>query len=84
MITGVDSNLWEEPLQDVKSIANKQVKTIDDFINHDPFFKIISRLTAGVSRLGWERGLAAETEKAQSQNNAEITRCVPQVDCTLC
>lgn len=34
-------------------------------------------LTAGVSRLGWERGLTVETEKAQSpektQNNAART-----------
>ena len=44
----------------------------------------VVRLTAGVSRLGWERGLAVETGKAYSQKNAQMTRRVPQVGCTRC
>lgn len=36
------------------------------------------------SRFGWERGVAAETVKTPSQENAEITQRVPQVGCTLC
>src|SRR3972149_12137775 len=38
--------------------------------------------TAGVSCGGWERGLAVETEKTQSQINAKKTRRVPTVSCT--
>jgi len=45
---------------------------------------MLLQLTACVSRLGWERGLAAETEKAQSHENTQKTRRVPQVGCTLC
>jgi len=42
------------------------------------------RLTAGVSCGGWEGGLAAETGKPQSHENAQKTRRVPTVSCTLC
>ena len=41
-------------------------------------------LTARVSCGGWERGLALETEKAQSHENAQKTRGLPTVSCTLC
>ena len=34
--------------------------------------------------LGWERGLAVETGKAKSQENAQKTRRVPTVSCTHC
>lgn len=54
-------------------------------LDRDIFIAIAySNPTAGVSRLGWERRLAVETGKAQSQENAEITRHVPQVGCTRC
>lgn len=43
---------------------------------------VTKHLMAGVSRLGWERGLAVETGKAQRQENAQITRYVPQIGCT--
>jgi hypothetical protein len=66
MITGVDSNLWEEPLQDAKSIADKQVKTIDDFMNHNPIFKIISRLTVCVTRAGAGGGTPSDWKKAKA------------------
>src|SRR4030042_4733322 len=42
------------------------------------------RPTVDVSCGGWERGLAVETGKAQSQTNAQKTRCVPTVSCTGC
>ena len=51
MILGVDFILWEKPLQDVKSIVNKQVKKIDGFMKHDSLFKIFSRLTSDISKL---------------------------------
>lgn len=43
-----------------------------------------SQPTAGVSCGGWERGLTVETEKTQSQKQAQKTRCLPTVSCTLC
>lgn len=43
-----------------------------------------SQPTVGVSRLGWERGLAAETGKTQSRRKCLKTRRVPQVGCTRC
>jgi hypothetical protein len=42
------------------------------------------QFTAGVTRLGWEDGVALEKEKTQSWRNAQKTRRVPQVGCTLC
>jgi len=48
------------------------------------FFFVRNCLTAGVSRLGWERGLAAETGKTPSYEKCLKTRRVPQVGCTRC
>jgi hypothetical protein len=39
----------------------------------------ISGLTVSVSRLGWGRGFALETEIAESHGKAKITQRVPQV-----
>ena len=41
-------------------------------------------LTAGVTRLGWEGGVALETESRTSHEKPQKTRCVPQVGCTHC
>jgi hypothetical protein len=56
---------------------------------HKYFRLLILRLmttcpTVCVSCGGWEGGLALETEKAQSHENAQKTRRVPTVSCTLC
>ena len=45
---------------------------------------LLGALTAGGSCGGWEGGLALETGKTQSQTNAQKTRRVPTVSCTLC
>ena len=45
---------------------------------------MLLQLTASVTRLGRERALAVETECGASHENAQKTRCVPQVGCTLC
>lgn len=37
-----------------------------------------NRLTARVTRLGWERGVARETEKPQSQENAQKRGAYPK------
>ena len=42
------------------------------------------RLTARVTRLGWEGGAAIETGFRQSHEKAQKTRGLPQVGCTLC
>ena len=39
---------------------------------------------ASVTGLGWQGGSTVETEKAQSRENAQLTRRVPTVSCPLC
>src|SRR5215208_8311052 len=48
------------------------------------YFPIISCPTVSVSCGGWEGGHALKTENAQSHENAQETRRVPQVGCTHC
>ena len=69
-------------------------KNGSDVASSEPFFISIRLFTLFLphlltlqvigSRLGWERGLAAETGKTPSQENAPKTRRVPQVGCTRC
>jgi hypothetical protein len=50
--------------------------TLEVSINTQSFE--FSHPTVGVSRLGWERGLAAETEKAPSHENAKKRGAYPK------
>jgi len=57
---------------------------IDAYAFYFMLIIIDCRLTVGVTRLGWELGLAVETGKTQSQKKAQKTRGLPQVGCTHC